>query len=381
MTQGKDKAGFPVARAKSRAVIGERFNPVMLTIVRESRSLSQHGLSAKLHFSQALVSKWEAGLAVPDERQVDALAHTLEVQRTIFFVDRPRRLASMSDFYHRALAKARRTDLKAIHARCSIFDLQVDRLLDLAALPEDRIPDIDPDNHAGNAERIALMARTGMGAPDGPIGNLVELIESAGGIVIDRDFEVDDVEALCRWVPELPKLFFINGSRPPDRMRFSLAHELGHTVMHFGRDFDPTVAEEQANNFAAAFLLPARELKADLRYPVTLADLASLKRKWRVSMAAIARRARALNVIDDTRYRSICIDMSRNGWRKTEPVAIGAESPKLFGQMIYAHLKVGYTVAELTELLFVSEADIQRIIADVDAPTWGRDGVRLRLAQ
>ena len=42
---------------------------------------------------------------------------------------------------------------KAIHARCNVIDIQVDRLLEIAELPEDRLPDIDPENHAGNAEK------------------------------------------------------------------------------------------------------------------------------------------------------------------------------------------------------------------------------------
>jgi Zn-dependent peptidase ImmA (M78 family)/transcriptional regulator with XRE-family HTH domain len=381
MNQDEKTRGFPIARARSSPLLGERFNPAMLITAREARSMSQSSLAEKMGASQALVSKWEQALATPDEKQVDSLSINLDVQRSFFFVDRSRRLASMSDFYHRALAKALRSDLKSIHARCSIIDLQVDRLLDLAVIPKDRIPDHDPDNHAGNVDRIAMMARTAMGVEEGPVKNLVEVIERCGGIVVDHDFHVDEVEALCRWVPELPKLFFINGSKPPDRTRFSLAHELGHTIMHFGRDFDPKLAEDQANAFAAAFLMPAHEIKRDLKWSLALADLASLKRKWRVSMQAIARRAKDLQIIDERRYRSLCVQMSRNGWRKSEPVQISAESPKLYTQMVLAHVEAGYTAEELAKLLFVSEQEVHRILVDAGSPTWERDGVRLRLVQ
>lgn len=375
--------GFAIARASERAVLSDRFNPAMLTTAREARGLSQSALAAhpRLDVSQALVGRWEAGLSIPDDGQVAALSVALDVQADFFFVDRPRRLASMSDFYHRALSRARRADVKAVHAKCSIIDLQIDRLLHLAEIPEDRIPDIDPDNHAGNVEKIAMMTRTSMGVAPGPIKSLSRVIEDSGGIVVDQDLGVDDVDALCRWVPALPKLFFVNGAKPADRTRLSLAHELGHTVMHFGRDFEPRLAEDQAFAFAAAFLMPAQDIRSDLRRPLQLSDLAQLKRKWRVSMAAIVKRAHSLGLIDETRYKSLFVQLSRRGWRKTEPVNIERETPQQFGRMLQAHLEAGYTIADLSRLLFVGESQIEEMIADYQAPNWERDGVRLRIVR
>lgn len=375
------ESGFPIARASRRATLTSRFNPAMLTTARESRFLSQTALAKKIGVSQALIGKWEADLSAPNDAQIEQLADALEVQTNFFFVDRPRRLASMSDYYHRAFSRARRTDVKAAHARCSVVDLQVDRLLDIATIPEDQIPLIDPRNHKGDVEKVAMMARTAMGVGSGPVKNLVEVIESCGGIVIDRVVEVDDVDALCRWVPELPKLFFVNGSRSPDRIRFSLAHELGHTIMHFGWDCEPRLAEEQANRFAAAFLMPAQEIKRDLKWSLNITDLAALKRKWRVAMSAIARRALTLGVVDDDHYKSLCIQMSRRGWRKTEPVEIDHESPSMFSGMLHQVLDSGYTIHDLANLLFMGEADVRKLLREEQSPTWERESVRLRLTE
>ncbi len=223
------------------------------------------------------------------------------------------------------------------HARCGIIDLQIDRLLMLCPPPEDRIPDIDPDNHAGDIEKVAAMTRARMGVPPGPVENLVDTIETCGGIVIDRDLEIDNLNALCRWVPGLPKLFFLNGARPGDRMRLTLAHELGHTVMHFNRDADQALAEDQAQRFAAAFLLPASEIRRDLGVRLDIPKLSALKRKWRVSMQALAYRAHQLGCIDRTRYTSIFQQLSRLGWRKTEPVEVQRESPRAFKRLLRAH--------------------------------------------
>ncbi|QOV88548.1 ImmA/IrrE family metallo-endopeptidase [Humisphaera borealis] len=370
-----------IARAPKESLFGTSFNSRMLITAREARTLTQSDLAERLGVSQALVGKWEADLLTPGIDQIDGIALALGVQRELFFVDRPRRLASMSDFYHRALSKARRADVKAIHARCNIIDIQIDRLLQLAEPSPDTIPSIDPENHAGDIEKVAAMARVAMNVAPGPLPNLVSVIEACGGIVVDRELEVDDIDALCRWVPELPKLFFVNGAKPPDRIRFSLAHELGHTIMHFGRDRDLAVAEKEANAFASAFLMPAKDFRRDVRPDLGLADLAALKRKWRVSMQASAYRAKAVNGIDDRRYESLYVQMSRKGWRKTEPIEIAGESPQVFTRLLQRHLEAGYTKSDLAKLLFVSEPDIDTMLADAAAPTFAEHGVRMRMVR
>ena len=383
-----DKCGMDESSSGGTGCIrsGE-FNPAMLTTAREARHFTQAEIAEAMGVSQPLINQWEApeipGLPIkrPTIDMVTKLGHLLQFHPSLFYVSRPTRLANLSEFYHRAFTKAKRLDVKAAHARCGIIDLQVDRLLTLCPPPEDRIPDIDPDNHAGDVEKIAAMTRARMGVPPGPIENLVDLIEACGGMVIDRDLEIDNVDALCRWVPGLPKLFFLNGARPGDRMRLTLAHELGHTVMHFNRDADQSVAETQAQRFAAAFLLPANEIRADFGMKLDIPKLMALKRKWRVSMQAIAYRAHQIGCINDTRYRSLFQQMSREGWRKSEPVEVRRESPRAFKRLLRAHLDEGYTHEQLAEMLFVTGKCLKDLLVDVSSPDWQDAGVRMRIAR
>ncbi len=359
----------------------------MLTAAREARHYSQAELAELMGVSQPLINQWEAIPAPattakrPNVEQIDKLAALLNFHPILFYVSRPTRLANLSEFYHRAFAKAKRADVKAAHARCGIIDLQVDRLLALCPPSEDRIPDVDPDNHAGDIEKIAAMTRARMGVPPGPVENLVDTIEACGGIVIDRDLEIENVDALCRWVPGLPKLFFLNGNRPGDRMRLTLAHELGHTVMHFNRDFEQAIAEGQAQRFAAAFMLPASEIRADFGVKLDIPKLSALKRKWRVSMQALAYRAHQIGSIDRTRYTSIFQQLSRNGWRKSEPIEVRRESPRAFKRLLLAHLDAGYSEQQLAELLFTTGKQLNELLVDVRSPDWQDMGVRMRIAR
>jgi Zn-dependent peptidase ImmA (M78 family)/DNA-binding transcriptional regulator YiaG len=363
------------------------FNPAMLATAREARRFSQADLARLMNVSQPLINQWEA-IAVPASavkrpgaEQVNQLARLLDVHPALFYVTRPTRLANLSEFYHRAFTKAKRLDIKAAHARCSLIDLQIDRLLELCPPTEDRIPDIDPDNHAGDIEKVAGWARARMGVPPGPVENLVETIEGCGGIVIDHDLNIDNVDALCRWVPGLPKLFFLNGARPGDRTRLTLAHELGHTVMHFNRDVDPDLAEDQAKRFSAAFMLPEGEIRRDFGIKLDIPRLVALKRKWRVSMQALAYRAHQIGCIDKTRYTSIFQQLSRQGWRKTEPEAFASESPRAFKRLLRAHLDAGYSHDRLAEMLFMGAEQLRQLLVDAASPDWNDSGVRMRIAR
>ena len=373
--------------ASLRQIRPGEFNPAMLATAREARNLAQADLARLMKVSQPLINQWEAvavpGLPFkrPGTEQVNQLAGLLGVRPALFFVTRPTRLANLSEFYHRAFAKAKRLDVKSAHARCSLIDLQIDRLLELCPPAEDRIPDIDPDNHAGDIEKVAGWARARMGVPPGPVDNLVDTIEACGGIVIDHDLNIDNLDALCRWVPGLPKLFFLNGARPGDRTRLTLAHELGHTVMHFNRDVDPDLAEEQARRFSAAFMLPESEVRRDFGIKLDIARLMALKRKWRVSMQALAYRAHQIGCIDKTRYTSIFQQLSRQGWRKTEPEAFASESPRAFKRLLRAHLDEGYSHEQLADMLYVGVDRLHELLVDAISPDWHDSGVRMRLAR
>jgi len=151
--------------------------------------------------------------------------------------------------------------------------------------------------------------------------------------------------------------------------------------MHFNRDADQAVAENQAQRFAAAFLLPANEIRRDLGVKLDIPKLSALKRKWRVSMQAVAYRAHQLGCIDRTRYTSIFQQLSRLGWRKTEPVEVQRESPRAFKRLLRAHIDGGYTHEQLSEMLFVGRERLEELLVDANSPDWQDTGVRMRIAR
>lgn len=128
------------------------------------------------------------------------------------------------------------------------------------------------------------------------------------------------------------------------RRQFSAAHELGHIVLHEKfNDLDDASREDfrkredEANEFAAAFLLPKAAFLNDLKMcPNKLTRYVELKRKWRVSISAMVVRAYNLEAINQNQYQYLMRQISKNGWRTEEPLDdyISLTHPKALRQAV-----------------------------------------------
>ena len=174
--------------------------------------------------------------------------------------------------------------------------------------------------------------RTLMQSGNGPITELLRSIERLGVWIVPLP-NSNECDAFAVWAgPDrlIPVIGIVN-DRPGDRMRMNLAHELGHLVLHRQFVSSSRLLEEQAYKFAAELPMPARDIIEDLRQEkLSLFRLAQLKNKWLVSMQALARRARELQVITERQYRYIMQQVSMRGWRTSEPqfVEIKLEKPR-----------------------------------------------------
>ena len=201
--------------------------------------------------------------------------------------------------------------------------------------------------------------------PPGPVRNLTAIIESSGGIIFSLPLETDKFDALSLWAPKMPPVIFVNENFPGDRLRFNLAHEIGHLIMH---GVPSPRQEEEADRFASEFLMPAEEIRPQLS-KLTFDRLATLKTYWRISMQALIRRAHTLGLISERQQRTFFMNMSSNGWRKKEPIDIPLEKPSILRSLVDVHLKEhAYTIAELCEAIRASPEDFRRDYLDRTQP-------------
>src|ERR1022692_1409906 len=363
------------------------FNPDMLILARESRGWYQGELAEAASLQQGTVSKVESGALVPSAETVDRFAEKLRYPRSLFF--QPDRVYGFNStvFFHRNRQSLPDKTLRKLHAHMNLTRMRVPRLLrSTEILSACRFQRIDLAEYRNSVETVARLVKSTWLIPSGPVRNVTRAIEDAGGIVVAVDFETRQIDAISEWVPPFPPIFVINsnsditGDRletrqidaisewvppfPPifvinsnsditgDRLRLTLAHEIGHSVMH---QFPSATMEEEANRFAAEFLMPAREIKPSL-YSLTFAKLIDLKAQWKVSMAALVQQAASLKTISPDQKKYMFMNLGQRGWRLREPeyTDIPIERPELVASLIQVHLsELQYTPGQLANAVML----------------------------
>lgn len=358
----------------------EKFNYHMLILARDSRGLTQEELASQLGIGQGTLSKYETGIQDPPRNIVEQMAHTLGYPEPFYYeTGRP---YGLPPFHYRRRKKLSKKTLGRIVAEMNIRRLHLTKLLrSFERRTNAFIPEIDRDEYLGKSkgplsiEDVARTIREMWMLPSGPIPNVVDLIETNGGIVIPCDFGTDLLDAMSQRIDGLPILFFVNVNAPADRLRHTLAHELGHMVLHTTTVKDDEEMEDEADAFAGAFLLPADEIRPQLR-KFDLRQLANMKSYWKVSMAAIAVRAARLNLITPYQSKMFWIEMSKLGYRKREPNEPPKEIPSLLRQMISFHMKkLEYSASEMAKLLHLGLTEFQSMYSvDVLGTSSGNGG-------
>ena len=187
----------------------------------------------------------------------------------------------------------------------------------------------------GDAEEVSQRLRKAWRLGDAPIDSLVETVEDKGGFVVeypDAGVRFDGLSGRADGRP----VIVVNTDTTVDRRRYNVAHELGHVLTDCPR-LSEKEQEAVAHRFAAALLVPADVARQELgekRRHLAFTELGVLKEKYGLSMQAWIRRAKDLEIISESAYKSLCIEFSSKGWRKREPVEYhGHEMPKRLKQM------------------------------------------------
>ncbi|HWX54076.1 MAG TPA: XRE family transcriptional regulator [Verrucomicrobiae bacterium] len=330
----------------------DQFNPEMLILARESRGHTQGDLARLLAVKQGTVSKLEGGMMPISLDLLDKISRVLRYPRSFFFQTEKVFGFGSSVFYHRKRQGLPLKHLRQLHAELNIRRFAVKKLLVAAEIEHFGFRHYDPAEYDGKIELIARAIRSAWRLPPGPIRNLTEAIENAGGVIIRCDFGTRKADAISEWVEPSPPLFFVNSSPEitGDRIRFSLGHELGHVVMH---QFPVPDMEDQADRFAAELLLPAREIAPQLTR-LNLPKLAALKREWKVSIGALIEQAARLEMISQSqRSRFIShLRSTTHSYREPEETDIPIETPSLLDELVQTHLKgLGYSVSEISAMI------------------------------
>lgn len=315
--------------------------------------MTQKALAEAIGVAQGTISKLENGHSPGDPELASALARALDYTPNFFFEDA--KVFELPAVFFRKRKTLPGLDVKALQAQINILRMQAEKLAKSVELPDCHVPTVDlDDDHRFTPQQVARELRSQWGIPTGPLDNLTGLLERAGVVVVRTQFpsmKADGVSVRPVSSGIVLPIVFLNAAIPADRARFTLAHELAHLIFHHHQPFPSPSCEEEADAFASEFLMPAGQIRHQLGN-LTLAELASLKKRWRVSMAALLRRASDLERIKPWRYRQLNIEMSQLGYKKNEPVELPPEDPTVVKMMVRVHLEeLGYSETDLADVL------------------------------
>lgn len=355
-------------------MIGER-----VRLAREATRLTQQELAARAEIAQATVSEIEAGRVLrPENDAIGKIARATGFPESFFgrgpLPDLPegryRRLKRGTSIkVDRQLRAQVRQVLELIQHSESIL-----RLPPIAIEPRRQVPSLAAIEQIGAEVRASL----GVGERD-PIPNVTRATERAGIVVLRLPIELPFHDGFSAW-PDYGldgrPVIALTGRRSPDRERFTIAHELGHLILHTlrGDEVSPKQAEDEANRFAGALLIPLPAAKDAMRPPVTLRILMNVKAHYGASIAASAQRALDLGMISRAHFVSLRRQLSARRWTRDEPIEVTSESPVLIGKIVDGVAGKG-SMTERAKRVSMSPFTLQAIApkrpAAFHAPTGG----------
>lgn len=310
-----------------------KLNPKMIALARESRGLSQLELADKLNLSPAHMSRIEKDFAEVGQHHLIEISTVLSYPEGFFYQE--------GETLPPALALRKRNIvaqkiLLPVEAEVNINRLHVEKLLNAIGHPEINLPILDIEN-LGSPSEAARKLRKLWKIEKGAINNLTQVLEENGLFLVNFDFNTERVDGMSILANSKFPIVFSNKRSLGDRQRFTLAYELGHLVMHLQTNpkFTRDISHE-ANEFAAEFLMPEKDIKGDFKDGVTLNILADLKRKWKVSMQALLYRANDIGIITDGQKRYLINQFNSMNIRRREPAEldIPRENPMKLRDMI-----------------------------------------------
>lgn len=352
---------------------GERLRTLRLLM-----GLSQAELATAAGVTQALISQAEKGVRAATPDLVASVAAATGTPLAFFEVNPEELPTDTLHFRKKATASAR--EVKRVEATVREAYRVSARLIGLTRVRRTELPSAQGEIDGDAIESLAARTRDALGVGrDGALQHVTRTCERAGIPVVPlvlvdaaghgEDVVVGHSGVSCWRGPSDPYLISYFSAGNGDRQRFTIAHELGHLVLHITRRTIPTPqAEAEAHRFAGAILFPEERAREAFEDGFTLQSLPYLKQRWGISIQALIMRAHQLDLIDDERKSSLYRQLTARGWRAVEPVTVHPEHPALMRAMLGRRFGEQFSVRQAAEELGLHPVLMRSLAPDVADP-------------
>jgi Zn-dependent peptidase ImmA (M78 family)/transcriptional regulator with XRE-family HTH domain len=318
-------------------------------------------LAGFLGITKQAVSKYEHGKSIPSSDIIARMLNVLNIPRKYLVKDNVVFAFGCSPIFFRAMSTTTKGNIDFAEI-VSRWGYEI--LCGLETVHKTIFPEIDS---ALTIPEKAMELRRQWGIGNLPVGNMTALLENRGFYIFTIDSAELNTDAYSRVINGIPIIVLNKNKGTAVRRRFSLAHELGHLILHkelSGTDFDTRTAEleVEANLFAEHFLMPVAGFRNSMMSP-KLKHFIPLKREWGVSMAAMIYHSNKIGLISDQKKKSLYERMSKQGWRKTEPLddVLEFEIPGKLHELISQQITDANSFDKFFDIVRLPADEIERL--------------------
>lgn len=314
-------------------IVNKEIIPYRINQARLSRGLSMSELADLVDVSKQAISQYETGKTKPTDGILNQIASVLRYSVDFFRKPVPANTSMASGVFFRSKRTARQKDLKSAEMKIEILREIDNYLSQYIDFPVVNFPRVDYDYNGiepiGNdiIENYAMQLRAFWNLGNGPINNLMNVVQRNGIVVSSTKLKLQKLDGLSEWYNNTPFIFMSRDKDTNCRIRFGIAHEIGHLLMHAGnippdditKDAVHKKLEDEANRFAGAFLLPKDSFQNDV-FKTSIDHFIQLKAKWKVSLSAMIYRCNTLEFLTVSQLKYLNDQMTQRVYWHHEPL-------------------------------------------------------------
>lgn len=334
------------------------FNPKRLSLARKRRRLTAKALAEKSGVAVDTISRLENGQNEPDTATVSKLAVAVNFPASFFYQGDPEEIDSGAVSFRSFSKMSAREREAALSA--GALGVQLGEWIESEfSLPKANLLDL---SYETDPEAAAQSLRQYWGLGEQPVGNLIGMLETNGVRVFSLSENTASVNAFSFWRDGKP-FVFLNNYKTAESSIFDTMHEVGHLAMHMhGDPKGIRSAEREADAFASAFLMPAKDVRARVPRPITVDIVLRAKLRWRVSAMAMTYRLNQLGMLSEWQYKSMCIELGRRGYRSSEPIGVPRESSIVWKKVLTQLWRDGVTKNDIASRLHIPLDELEGLI-------------------
>lgn len=296
----------------------EIFNGAKLKVARIYRGKTVDQLAKEVNINKKDIIAFEENKYKPTPENTMKLSNNLQFPREYFFKNENIKVTVEASHFNPQSTIPRNEEIS--YREKLIMTHKIYTFMQgYIKFPELNLP--DNLNRNDDIEELAQKVREFFDLGNGPIGNMVSLLE-INGIFISAT-NIDKKGALAfsqKQSIDKESRYFIalgNDKKSAPIRNYDLAYELAYIISTEANIQSKKFSKDE---FACAFLMPKESFLEDLEGVHELEDYIELKKKWIVPIWAMILRGYQLGKVSYKKYMYLMNEIDKKGWSKKEPL-------------------------------------------------------------